>query len=494
MKYNENQKYLYYENKLFHCVKENEADKCQEELEQLKQAEGAAVPKTAIIIVSYNNADLTKACIASIRANNAQSSYQIVVVDNASGDGVTEWLREQEDVTLIANQENKGFPYACNQGIAAADKEADIFLLNNDTIVPKDALFWLRMGLYENEKVGAVGSVSNNVVNYQQVPQQFETIEEWMTFAEKNNTAMEHPYERKGWLVGFAMLIKRTAIDKIMQAEGKATEPVPEVLDNRFFPGNYEDNDLSIRLLKNGYELLLCKNSFVFHHGGKSFGKQQEKYQRLLLENQKKLEDKYGIDFIPCSYVESALVNMIKPQKPDFSVLEIDCKLGTTLARIKSNYPQSNVYGIEKNEKLAELAKHVANVSCADLLQMGTAKNAQYSQLYDYVILDRILRGEETPDKVLEKAAECVKQDGILLVSVDNRQCIRHTDNGFTLDEIVELFNQCGLQLREFNYRSLVCSQEEKRRLDEIMVNTDVSMRPLYEAERFIFAAGKVLR
>ncbi|WP_075721637.1 glycosyltransferase [Roseburia sp. 499] len=450
-------------------------------------------PKTAIIIVSYNNKELTQACIESIRVNNPAETYQLIVVDNASTDGVTEWLAEQKDITLIVNQENKGFPYACNQGIAAAEKEADIFLLNNDTVVPKDALFWLREGLYSDEKVGATGSVSNNVVNYQQVPEQFTTLEEWLAFAEQNNVEMEYPYEKKGWLVGFAMLIKRTAMNKILVAEGKEKDAVPEVLDTRFSPGNYEDNDLSIRLLKNGYELLLCKNSFIFHHGGKSFGKQNEKYTKLLLENQKKLADKYGIDFIPYSYVEMALLDMIKPVKPDFSLLEIGCKLGASLARIESRYPQSKVCGIEENEKLAELAKQVAEVRCEDILEIDVEGNSDYDEKYDYILLNHVLEKYESAEEVLKRAARCAKPGGTLLVSVDNRQCIRSVEKGFTLDEIVELFNRYGLQLKEFNYRPLLCSEEEKKKLAEIMKYTDASMRPLYEAERFIFAAGKAL-
>ena len=491
-KYNKNQTYLYYENALFHCKTEKEIAEYKEKLEVLKRDEEVNVSKTAIVIVSYNNEELTKACIQSIRENNAPETYQIIVVDNASSDGIVAWLTEQKDVFLIANQENKGFPYACNQGIGVADEGADIFLLNNDTIVPKDALFWLRMGLYENEQIGATGSVSNSVVNYQQVPEQFETVEEWLRFAEQNNIEMEYPYEKKGWLVGFAMLLKRTAINKILVAEGKENDAVPEVLDNRFSPGNYEDNDLSIRLLQNGYQLLLCKNSFIFHHGGKSFGKQREKYTKLLLENQKKLADKYGIDFIPYSYVESALVDMVKPVRQDFSVLEIGCKLGATLARIESRYSQSAVWGIEPNGKLAELAKQVSNVQCEDILEIEIAGNSKYSEKYDYVLLDNSLSQTDVPEKMLRKVAECVKPDGILLVSVDNRQCIRQKFRGFTLDQIVELFNRCGLQLKEFNYRPLVCNQEEQKRLSEIMKETDASMRPLYEAERFIFAARKV--
>ncbi len=485
-KRNYNQAYLCYQNALFYSRSPQESELCKTKLEYLRQTGEVSVQKTAIVIVSYNNGTLTQECIESIRQNNKSETYQIIVVDNASNDGIIGWLSEQKDIILIANEENKGFPYACNQGIAAADQEADIFLLNNDTVVSKDGLFWLRMGLYESDKTGAAGSVSNNVVNYQQVSEQFETLEEWLKFAEQNNVYMEYPYERKGWLVGFAMLIKRTAIHELMQKEGKSTDEIPEVLDNRFFPGNYEDNDLSIRLLQSGYRLLLCKNSFIFHYGGKAFGKKQEKYRKLLVENQKKLADKYGIDFLPCSYVESALVDMVKPEEEEFSVLEIGCRLGATLARVQSRYPKVQVLGIEKNKKLTQLAQQVAAVQCADILEWKTEKK------YDYVILDSVLDRKEISEKMLIKAAECVKQNGKLLISVDNRQCIRHTDRGCTLDEIVTLFNRCELQLKEFNYRPLVCNQIEQKQLMKVMEGIDSARRPLFEAEKFIFAAGRV--
>lgn len=449
------------------------------------------IPPMAIVIVSYNNKDLTISCIESIRANNDRETYKIIVVDNASTDGIVKWLSEQDDITLITNKENKGFPYACNQGIAAADSGADILLLNNDTIVPENALHWLREGLYSDECVGATGSISNNVVNYQQVSEKFETLDEWMDFAKQNNVEMDYPYERKGWLVGFAMLIRRTAINKILSAEGKENDEIPEVLDCRFSPGNYEDNDLSIRLLKNGFELLLCKNSFIYHYGGKSFEKHGDKYIKLLLKNQEKLKDKYGIDYVPYSYIETALIDMIRTLKDDFYAMEIGCRLGATLARIKSKYPHCNVTGVEKNDKLVELASRVTDVKCEDILNIDISASG-YEERFDYVILDRILKNDGNYREILQKAKECAKIGGELLLSIDNRQCIRANDKGFTLDEIVEMFNNSGLELKEFNYRSLNFTTEERERLCNIMKNKDESMRPLYAAERFIFSAKRM--
>ncbi len=43
--------------------------------------------------------------------------------------------KRTKDIKVILNDENLGFPGGCNVGINAAEKENDILLLNNDTIV-----------------------------------------------------------------------------------------------------------------------------------------------------------------------------------------------------------------------------------------------------------------------------------------------------------------------------------------------------------------------
>lgn len=139
-------------------------------------------------------------------------------------------------MTLVSNQENKGFPAGCNQGIKAAEPENDILLLNNDTIVLPNSIFWLRMGLYEEERIGATGSMSNSVINGQRIEAKLAGVEEYITYGTAMNIPMENALEKKTWLVGFAMLLKRKALDEV------------GLLDERFSPGQNEDVDLCIRL------------------------------------------------------------------------------------------------------------------------------------------------------------------------------------------------------------------------------------------------------
>lgn len=58
-------------------------------------------------------------------------------------------------------------------------------------------------------------------------------------------------------LIGFAILIKR----KVLNIVG--------LLDEQFSPGNYEDDDYGLRVLKAGYQNVLVRNSFIIHLGGK---------------------------------------------------------------------------------------------------------------------------------------------------------------------------------------------------------------------------------
>lgn len=440
---NPDQAYLCYENASFYCDVDEDRNQIEVFKKDLLANNELTIRKTAIIILSYNNIQITKECIESIRTNNDINSYQLIVIDNASTDGIQNWLTQQEDIIYKLNKENKGFPAGCNQGIEMAMSDMDVFFLNNDTIIPPNALFWLRMGLYESEEIGAAGSVSNNAVNYQQVKADYQTIDQWLEYGCKNNVPVKHPYESKGWLVGFALLVKRPALDKT------------GCLDVRFTPGNYEDNDFCIRLLLNGYKLLLCKNSFIFHYGSKSFQKKPEGYYNLLRENEIKLEKKWDFDYIPFSVVNPYIIENILPQADKFSVLEINCKLGCTLSRIKSMYPGAYVIGTECREKLYILAKTVTNVIQINIEEIFDETDPLQ---YEYIIIDNALTAIDNTESILTRSKNLLSQSGTILFSVKNKDYIGNKNmavlegGGLSLQDIVDSANKAGLRIIDVAY------------------------------------------
>lgn len=494
---NVNQSYLCYENAIYHYQKENKTcdskdhfiSECRLEMEQLKKHPQFSIAKLAIVILSYNNLKITKDCIESIRINNLKEVYELVVVDNASTDGVQDWLRQQEDICLIQNRENMGFPYGCNQGIAAAGRSSDILLLNNDTVVPENALFWLRMGLYENERIGAAGSISNCAAN-QEAAEHYESLEEWMEFARRNNVPMEQPYEKRSWLVGFAMLIRRTALEAVMAMEPQKKQGMMrEVLDHRFSPGTYEDNDISIRLLLAGYQLRLVKNSFIYHYGGKAFGQLENTSKQTMIINQKKMTDKYGINLPMYFLTGTSWKQLFRPQKEGIRVLEVGSGLGVTLTRIESMYPDAYVLGLESNAFLARLAANVTNVRNQDFVE-------DYEEgkcLFDFIIFNESLR-RNCAQEMLWKAKRCLQADGKIILVFSNKQCIKENlyqrGESFSLGEVTEACMLNELQIKELHYFRANLSEAEKQEIINICEKDRNANEVLYRIQEFVLGVG----
>ncbi len=94
----------------------------------------------SIIIVNFKSKDFTDACIKSIYEHTHIISFEIIVVDNNSGDGCMGMLKEKyPKVKGHQNNENVGFSRANNVGIRLATGRY-LLLLNPDTIIFDRAL------------------------------------------------------------------------------------------------------------------------------------------------------------------------------------------------------------------------------------------------------------------------------------------------------------------------------------------------------------------
>lgn len=457
-RYNKMQAYLCYENAELFC--DNEQDRIMIRNFKSNLAEDGTLnyKKVAIVILSYNSYEMTQYCIESIRRNNLPSTYEIIVVDNASTDGIAEWLEQQEDIRLIRNSENRGFPYGCNQGIKAAHPEADIMLLNNDTIVFPNSLFWLRMGLYENTRVGMTGSITNHAGNGQAITEQFDSIQEYEKFALNNNVFKDNSYELKIFLVGFAILIRREVLDAV------------GLLDVRFSPGQFEDDDLGLRICSAGWKNILCHNSFIYHFGGGA-GQNRSMWNKQFQVNKEKFRDKWFFDITQYTPVRKEIINLLNIDQAEVvNILEVGCGLGATLSGIQYRYPNARVYGIEFDPRLAEIGSRILNVVAGDINNLEIPfKDIKF----DYIILSDVLEYAHDPEDVVQRLAARFKDGGgIFLCSVFNLMNIsvlypliqgefEYRQTGitnkshlhfFTLNSISRLYAECGFQIDELGY------------------------------------------
>lgn len=108
----------------------------------------------SIVIVNWKSIDYLLKCKESIKINTT-CRYEIIVVDNSSGSKEQERLRKIPDITLILNNENRGFAAANNQAFRVANGDF-ILMLNPDTIVLNSAIDKMMDFLLNNDMIHAV--------------------------------------------------------------------------------------------------------------------------------------------------------------------------------------------------------------------------------------------------------------------------------------------------------------------------------------------------
>ena len=114
-------------------------------------------PDISVVIVSYKVPELLRVCLASVQRETVGCTYEIVVVENASGDGSAELVRSEfPDVRLIALDENIGFAAGSNLGARESTGEY-VLMLNPDTELVGDTLAALLAYAKAHPHAGLIG-------------------------------------------------------------------------------------------------------------------------------------------------------------------------------------------------------------------------------------------------------------------------------------------------------------------------------------------------
>jgi GT2 family glycosyltransferase len=226
-------------------------------------------PLASIIIVNYNGRSLLADCVQSVRRYT--SSYEIIVVDNASRDDSVDMVEPGPDLRVIRLAKNTGFASASNIGIKAS-KSRNIVFLNSDTIV---APSWLDKLISVTKRYQKVGIVNPKLVRPGGRPWTLDSTGHvyfygaGLVYSRGHNEPDSGQFDKFAELIscGFAcVLIKREVFEQV------------GLLDERML-FYYEDVDFGIRARIAGWRILYCPESVVYHVGA---GSTHENTKRIL--------------------------------------------------------------------------------------------------------------------------------------------------------------------------------------------------------------------
>jgi len=116
----------------------------------------------SIIILNYKTLGLVKNCLKAIEDLALPYQYEIIVVDNNSGDDSVEYLREHYlNVKLIESSKNLGFAGGNNLGLKKASGKY-ILILNPDILILSTAVQTMFDFMARSPKVGLCGPKLKN--------------------------------------------------------------------------------------------------------------------------------------------------------------------------------------------------------------------------------------------------------------------------------------------------------------------------------------------
>lgn len=254
-------------------------------------------PQVSIILVTYNNMDLTRQCLDSIYNQTDSPTFEIIVVDNASKDDtpyfLMEYISTHPNMKVILNPINEGFARGNNIGAAVALGEYLVFL-NNDTVVTRSWLAGLLRHL-EDPTVGMVGPVTNFSSNESRIPADYDPsspdLDGLDAFAEKYTRKHSGRAFEVEMLLLLCVAIRRSVYDQVGG------------IDERYGIGMFEDEDFSLEIRNKSYKLLCAEDVYIHHWGSASFSKLGlAGYWLTHEENRNKFEEKWGRRWYPQLY------------------------------------------------------------------------------------------------------------------------------------------------------------------------------------------------
>ena len=245
-----------------------------------------AFPRISVVVVTYDNRDLTRLCLESLFARTEWPSLEVLVVDNGSSDGTPEFLselaRRHGNLRVLALGENRGFPAACNVALAEASGDP-LVLLNNDTVLTRGWLTALHRHLAARPRLGLIGPVTNAIANEARVEVGYSDLGGLPAWAARWVRAHDSETFPISMLAFFCVAIRRAAFESVGP------------LDERFGLGLFEDGDYNRRARAKGWEVFCARDSFVHHWQNASFRRLgKDAYLALYEENRKKYEEKWS--------------------------------------------------------------------------------------------------------------------------------------------------------------------------------------------------------
>ena len=360
----------------------------------------------SVIIPVCNNLVNLQNVLALLRICSSEFIREIIVVDNHSDIVVRKWLQNQPDIQLICNEENRGSAAAFNQGAVKAKGEYLLFM-HSDVYISPEAIPNALKAMRLDERIGIVGVYTNRskqkwqTINIQD-KDKYSSIETMIDYAcQRKKVPENNTYTVV--VEDFFMLVRNTAYQAV------------QGFDEKFAYSSWADFDLSLRMQMAGYVCYLV-DEFV-HHDVDSYSDNNWDSGKILADNKHYFKGKWYTDPLYATNVRSDILQFIDIAKQGLKLLDVGCSCGGNLMTIRQSNPFADLYGIEYNEKMAQVASCYGHVQVFDVEKLECE---DWYNKFDYIICGDVLEHLHNPWGTLTKLGKCLNNNGKIIISLPN--------------------------------------------------------------------------
>jgi GT2 family glycosyltransferase len=267
--------------------------------------------KIAAVVVTYNRLELLKQCVNSLR-NQTHKLDEIIIINNSSTDGTLEWLTQQNDLTVIT-QENSGSAGGQYTGIKTAyEKGYDwIWCFDDDCLPDKNALQNLVFHISDNRKV--LNSIVLSSENSQNLS--------FGLYDKSKNRVYRNLSHIENELIESANFFNGTLLSKDIVI--KVGLPIKEL----FIRG--EEYEYFLRIKRAGFKIFTIKVSKVFHPSEIKIIMDNFlfRYEYLELDHLKRFYFIRNLIYITKMYRDQNVYTLIKIVLMDILIISFNLKL-----------------------------------------------------------------------------------------------------------------------------------------------------------------------
>ncbi|WP_315444664.1 bifunctional glycosyltransferase/class I SAM-dependent methyltransferase [uncultured Selenomonas sp.] len=439
--------------------------------------------KLSIIIPVYNMSIQVSRCLLSIR-KTVRLPYEVIIVDDgSSGDECVTAPPAGDDVRVLRSEEHRGFSHAVNVGIRASVGEVLLFL-HADILLGPHTVEDMLDALIADPMMGSVTAVSPRTYAWTEYhpDKEYHSWDEFITAAE--DIRAQEKGKQLPLIVAemFALMARRDVVDAAGFLEEEYSTPALAAYD------------YTVRMTREGYGIAVLASVYV-HHDESIHAEVMESYEALRQQERELFRSKHGVSLDYSFQIRLDLLGMMDLQREGLRVLEIGCACGATLREIGHRNPTANLYGVELNEKAAEVAAPFATILSMDVERLDPA---EIKERFDYIIMGDVVEHLLDPWAAIQNMRELLVPGGAIVASIPNVAHISNLYNVlggrwtyediglldrthfrfFTRQEIIKLFEGANLAVDEIRYKNIHMNSYVEKLREEILSLRTVHVEP----------------